>query len=523
MSAYASLPGSFLPPFFAFSSLSTTLASSHLDDKGAPNNAKAASSVTNAASGNGDSRDTHTESAQPKQHTLSASSSCPAFSQPELKNSMFKSPAISFASNFQKPESSEPSKTRSTNPPSPSPASEIIIAIQSARVDPVQLIQSLTSRGSNIARRTANFIARTPSAVGEKETQNEKSNAKADAENDEVSTNITRTNSNSSLKPSLCYEDTDSDEDEEMSFYDYDDDFSNHDEDDHEDFQKTQNDNMNSNQNEDPDKGDATAIQFELAINFQGRKYTATRAFSTFVKLRNDLLHEMNLYGGDEMDGKNGTHPLHKHKRRPWERCRSHSSDSLKRDEQEFEKKTNDFMFKIEDLAQFQSDQGKESGELSVSIPALPTVSPENYGGPNGSSSNNAWSGVACRGFAYLQATAKLYCPEMEQWLRHVIDAVPSSPSLSRFLWEPLASSSASWDTNEQEESSKSATDEDDDTASELVPPFKNTSSFAKPPLTQRKSRSTNTSKGKRFISKGSLGSLNSIHEGDDDKCEEDF
>ena len=38
--------------------------------------------------------------------------------------------------------------------------------------------------------------------------------------------------------------------------------------------------------------GDPPAIKFELSITFQGRKYNATRAFPTFVKLRNDLLRE---------------------------------------------------------------------------------------------------------------------------------------------------------------------------------------------------------------------------------------
>ena len=40
-----------------------------------------------------------------------------------------------------------------------------------------------------------------------------------------------------------------------------------------------------------------------------------------------------------------------------------------------------------------------------------------------------------------LQATAKMYCPVMELWLRTVVEAVPSSsPILNKFLWEPLGS-----------------------------------------------------------------------------------
>ena len=40
--------------------------------------------------------------------------------------------------------------------------SDTIIAIRSARVDSVELIKRLTSRGSTIARQQANFIAHTP-------------------------------------------------------------------------------------------------------------------------------------------------------------------------------------------------------------------------------------------------------------------------------------------------------------------------------------------------------------------------
>jgi hypothetical protein len=37
--------------------------------------------------------------------------------------------------------------------------------------------------------------------------------------------------------------------------------------------------------------------EFDLSITLQGQKYNATRAFSTFVKLRNDLLREVNTEG----------------------------------------------------------------------------------------------------------------------------------------------------------------------------------------------------------------------------------
>lgn len=77
----------------------------------------------------------------------------------------------------------------------------------------------------------------------------------------------------------------------------------------------------------------------------------------------------------------------------------------------------------------------------TVSIPELPSLENEGGSSPN----SRGFHALARSGFAMLQATAKMYCPVMELWLRSVVEAVPSSPILNRFLWEPLASSTAGW------------------------------------------------------------------------------
>lgn len=352
--------------------------------------------------------------------------------------------------------------------------SDIYVSIRSARVDPVQLIKSLTSKGSKIARRTANYVASSVSVPGASSSSQSAKTATADKGDD----------GDSSLQsPSFCMTDhTDFSESyDDMSFYDYDDDFSstNNDE---EDYTQHQLLDEKSSESDDP-----AAIQFELAISFQGRKYTALREFSTFVKLRNDLLRESGDVCGN---GRRLRHHMH----------RTHKSS----------KSSSDLRGSVE------NNDGESS---SSSVPELPTVTPENAG-----HGGFAWTaGVARSGFALLQATAKLYCPEMEKWLRHVVDKFPYSPSLSRFLWEPLASSSASWDTE-----SNIAEEEEEEVDGDGSHTKENAANYvaSKPPLySQSKNRPSNSPrKTSRFISKNSCGSLNSIEEvhNEFDRSEED-
>jgi hypothetical protein len=111
-------------------------------------------------------------------------------------------------------------------------------------------------------------------------------------------------------------------------------------------------------------------------------------------------------------------------------------------------------------------------------------------------SSTSGFHALARSGFAMLQATAKMYCPVMELWLRSVVEAVPSSPILNKFLWEPLASSTAGW--NDIDEMSGEECGKD--------------GLYAKPPRSN-KLRQSNSSSKFGYRSKSYNTSLSSITE----------
>lgn len=467
MSAYASLPGSFLP-LFAFGALATAD-----DDDPKPKT----------------SGDTSREHAEPKaKDTLTfPPSSTARSSSNEAKPSAFK--ALTLSSDNLK----EVLPTPSSSQPS-----DIIIAIRSARVDPVQLIKSLTSKGSNIARRTASFISRKSDEDSGSAASESASTTDAHKEDTIDTTNAENATSNSKggydeastfSGPGLCYEDTDSDE--EYSMYDYSEDFSApNDDDDINEFQHNEQENATDHHN--PGGGDPSSIEFELSISFQGRKYNATRTFPTFVKLRNDLLRELKVREGGEGEMKHGLH----YRRNKRNAGGGKSPTNVPEDKD--------------------GCMGKaipahlEGGDNeSVSVPELPRVSPESLG-----HTGFALSGVARSGFALLQATAQHYCPEMESWMRQVIDAFPCSQSLSSFLWEPLSSSNANWETIGEG-------NELDGSCGNFSPLVGMPAAFTnKPPPTQSRSkpRSSNFKTSNRYKMKGSgsVGSLNSIEEGDD-------
>lgn len=122
------------------------------------------------------------------------------------------------------------------------------------------------------------------------------------------------------------------------------------------------------------------AIEFELSISFNGRKYTAMRSMQCIVQLRNDLIREMNF-------------------RKPWSHTtrRQHSQDAKDED--------------------------------TIQIPKIPPI----FSG-----------GFVGRGFTMLHAVLTSYCPAMEIWLRSVTSIVPQdSESLTNFLWEPLSKEGA--------------------------------------------------------------------------------
>lgn len=397
MSAYASLPGL---PFFSFGGSS-------------PTRKEVESSDEPATSSQGDDQEQSGPIGTQQRQPISSNSSlsCPNLSTSPSAMTFAPSNTSSGSSlpDIQKlPQSAQNDSSPSKQPAhTPSPASEIFIAINNARVDTVQLIQSLTTRGSNIARRTANFISRSSDNAPIANDQYKRSDSTETTETEDAETVHS--------KPSLCYEE-DSDEDD-MSFYDYGDD---------EDYNlQSSQDHIIEDHSITSKSQDEEAIQFELFINCNGREYRAFRAFSTFVQLRNDLLRDRTV-------------------------------------------------------------------PSTVSIPELPSI--DNYE----SSSSSGFHALARSGFAMLQATAKMYCPVMELWLRNVVEAVPSSPILNKFLWEPLASSTTGWNDID-EKSAGDSSGGDDILGKSPQPP-------------RSKTRHTGTS-GLRYRSKSYSTSLSSITE----------
>ena len=134
----------------------------------------------------------------------------------------------------------------------PSLAADFIIEVRSARLNPVELVKWTPPRAHDVSRGTAEEKLDDVSAETNKEESDEE-------------------------------EEKDSDEDYYM--YDYSNDFS------------TPNDDEMDVKSNCADEHYFPPNEFDLSITLQGQKYNATRAFSTFVKLRNDLLREVNTEG----------------------------------------------------------------------------------------------------------------------------------------------------------------------------------------------------------------------------------
>ncbi len=144
------------------------------------------------------------------------------------------------------------------------------------------------------------------------------------------------------------------------------------------------------------------AIEFELSISFNGRKYTATRTLQCITQLRDDLIREMNA-------------------RRQWLQIRQAASDAFS----SVDKKSDD---------QDSNHRSNSEEAIRIEIPEIPCMTGDE---------RNGSSGFVGRGFSMLHAMATSYVPLMERWLRNVMAIVPQdSECLTNFLWEPLSNES---------------------------------------------------------------------------------
>jgi hypothetical protein len=155
------------------------------------------------------------------------------------------------------------------------------------------------------------------------------------------------------------------------------------------------------------------AIQFELCISFNGRKYNATRHLPSFIKLRNDLMTELS---------------------------------NVKASRERRNKRQNYDTYSL--------DKEYTFSEEDVVIPELPIGAGKKSGAMG---EIEAMVGMVGSGFRGLQATVGSYKPQMESWIQSVAALVPSSPTLANFLWEPLGNGKKSCEEGIRKKSSHSS------------------------------------------------------------------
>jgi hypothetical protein len=124
------------------------------------------------------------------------------------------------------------------------------------------------------------------------------------------------------------------------------------------------------------------AMQFELSISFNGRKYTAIRTLPSILQLRRDLV--------EEVENRSAAFEQRRHPTRFY----------------------------------------PAGNDQDVCIPELPRVAED-----------CPWTAQASRGFTMLHDVLRVYAPTLEGWLRKVTMLVPphDSPSWTNFLWEPVS------------------------------------------------------------------------------------
>jgi len=164
------------------------------------------------------------------------------------------------------------------------------------------------------------------------------------------------------------------------------------------------------------------AIEFELSISFNGRKYTAKRTMQCIMQLRDDLIREMKhrrqwlTQEGRELSSSPSppTTSLHLH--------RYDSSGNGNIDSSFFDPKTS------------------ISNIIVVQIPEIPPLTGHHHhGDEDRGGDDNDTHGFVGRGFTMLHAMVTSYVPVMERWLKNVMVIVPPQDSecLLNFLWEP--------------------------------------------------------------------------------------
>jgi hypothetical protein len=402
MSAYA-LPGSFFPPLPFIGSAS----SSNKSD----------------------------ESSSPPKLTSSSSSRFWPFSSDADTNTEKKREALHKDTDVSHSTSRTVDEQSSEN----NTTSELGIAIKSAKIDPVRLVRAVMRAPKTAPRNNAQERSPKPLSSETKES---------------LPCNVNR-----SLRASYEEDESDSDDDD----YDY-------------DYNQSSSDRQYTNNNtalgpsiESPvssqEAHETDAIEFELSICFNGRKYTATRTLPSFVKLRDELMREL----------RKKSSPCKHGKRDMMSNTQIEGNSSTSRTRQSLaEVSLNNAPQTIGEESESHRDSQinlEEEMEIrEIFIPELPIGSSQSAVDGSSSSLSEfakeellAVGGSALAfgraGFSMLQSMMGSYCPAMECWLRQVADIVPpsSSPILTKFLWEPLTTTKSGNAVSRNREPSKSS------------------------------------------------------------------
>lgn len=174
------------------------------------------------------------------------------------------------------------------------------------------------------------------------------------------------------------------------------------------------------------------AIEFELSITLNGRKYTAKRTMQCILQLRDDLIRETR-------------------RRRQWlvekEDLQTSSRLQLRQDRSQVD--NNDGHFRFTQISYLDashsssatrrtlqtSDENEDMHSNTIQIPEVPP-----FTGGHDRGDMNGHTGFVGKGFTMLHAMMKSYVPVMESWLKNVMEIVPQdSECLMNFLWEPAS------------------------------------------------------------------------------------
>jgi hypothetical protein len=153
------------------------------------------------------------------------------------------------------------------------------------------------------------------------------------------------------------------------------------------------------------------AIEFELAITLNGRRYTAKRTMQCIMHFRDDLIREMKR----RKQWLTETQAL----QLPYGST-AHSSSYFNSTQNSNHKNT-------------RQESSENKGSYAVQIPEIP---PLNGNGDRKDAFGD--SGFVGKGFTMLHAMVTSYVPVMESWFKNVMEIVPQdSECLINFLWEP--------------------------------------------------------------------------------------